>query len=228
MKKPRSPIKDGAANSENRVRAGKPYVFDYQSIHYIVRARNNLGLDGIVIPKGTPCEVQIRTMLQHAHSELTHDTIYKPSVEKTPEMERAVSKAMALIEATSDYFEDVARLIERLVTPTKKLNEDLAHLYRDRVGVPAEPTRAEGLLLDAYGSDDLTLLEKLREFLDLKRYVPERIADRSKTKILFRQPSILLVYNAAFASPRQAAAKWPLTPNELASVYADLGIAMPS
>src|SRR3546814_12228521 len=27
---------------------------------------------------GTPCEVQLRTLLQHAHSQLTHDTIYKP------------------------------------------------------------------------------------------------------------------------------------------------------
>ena len=60
-------------------------------------------------------------------------------------MERAVSKAMALIEATSDYFEDVARLIELLVTPTRKLSEELAYLYRDRVGLSAEPTEAENL-----------------------------------------------------------------------------------
>ena len=208
--------------------AERPYVFDYQSIHYIVRARTDLDVDGTIVPKGTPCEVQIRTVLQHAHSELTHDTIYKPSVEKTPEMERAVSKAMALIEATSDYFEDVARLIERLVTPTRKLSEELAYLYRERVGISAEPTRAESLLLDAYDSDDPTLLDKLREFLGSKSYVPERIADRAKTKILFRQPSILLVYKAVSEAPRQAVAIWPLTPNELAPVYADLGTAMPA
>jgi hypothetical protein len=201
-------------------------VFDYQSVHYIVRARADLDVDGTTVPKGTPCEVQIRTLLQHAHSELTHDTIYKPSVEKTPEMERAVSKAMALIEATSDYFEDVARLIDRLVTPTRKLSEELAFLYRDRVGVSAEPTKAESLLLDAYGSDDPSLMEDLRKFLDAKSYVPERIADRAKTKILFRQPSMLLVYKAVSETPRQAAGKWPLTPNELAPVYADLGTSM--
>src|SRR4029453_5810322 len=107
----------------------------FLTVHYIFRAQINFTFDCTLIPKGTPCEVQIRTLLQHAHSELTHDTIYKPSVEKTPEMERAVSKAMALIEATSDYFEDVARLIDRLVTPTRKLSEELAFLYRDRVGV---------------------------------------------------------------------------------------------
>jgi putative GTP pyrophosphokinase len=208
--------------------ADRPYVFDYQSVHYIVRARTDLDLDGTTVPKGTPCEVQIRTLLQHAHSELTHDTIYKPSVEKTSEMERAVSKAMALIEATSDYFEDVARLIERLVTPTRKLSEELAYLYRARVGLTAEPTKAENLLLDAYGSDDPTLLDKLGEFLNSKSYVAERIGNRAKTKLLFRQPSILLVYKAVSEAPRQALAKWPLTANELAPVYTDLGTSMPA
>lgn len=174
-----------------------------------------------------PCEVQIRTILQHAHSELTHDTIYKPSVEKTSEMERAVSKAMALIEATSDYFEDVARLIERLVTPTRKLSEELAYLYQDIVGVPAEPTKAEALILEAFSSDDPALLDKLRSFLNSKSFVGERVAERAKTKMLFRQPSILLVYQAVSESPRQAADRWPLTPSEVAPVYADLGTAMP-
>lgn len=207
--------------------AERPYVFEYQSVHYVVRAKADLDIDGTTVPKGTPCEVQIRTILQHAHSELTHDTIYKPSVEKTSEMERAVSKAMALIEATSDYFDDVARLIERLVTPARKLSEELAYLYQDVVGVPAEPTKAEALILEAFGSDDPAQLDKLRNFLNSKSFVAERIADRAKTKMLFRQPSILLVYHAVSNSPRQAATKWPLTASELAPVYADLGTAMP-
>ena len=49
----------------------------------------------------------MRTLLQHAHSELTHDTIYKPSVVQTPAMLRAAAKSMALIEATGDYFEEL-------------------------------------------------------------------------------------------------------------------------
>jgi hypothetical protein len=143
-------------------------------------------------------------------------------------MERAVSKAMALIEATSDYFVDVAQLIERLVTPTRKLSEGLAYLYQEAVGVPAEPTKAESLILEAFGSDDPALLDKLRDFLHSKDFVAERIAERAKTKMLFRQPSILLVYQAVAESPRQAATKWPLTANELAPMYSDLGTSMPT
>ena len=59
----------------------------------------------------------------------------------------------------------------------------------------AEPTKVDGLLLEAYGSGDAPL-DGWREFLDSKSYIAERIAERAKTKILFRQPSILLVYRA--------------------------------
>jgi len=208
--------------------AQKPYVFEYQSVHYVVRAKNDIDVEGTTVRKGTPCEVQIRTLLQHAHSELTHDTIYKPSVEKTPQMERAVSKAMALIEATSDYFEDVARLIEGLTSPSRKLTEELIHLYRERVGLAPEPTKVDGLILEAYGSDDPALVDNLREFLSSKDFLAERIAERAKTKMLFRQPSILLVYQAVSGLPRQAATKWPLTANELSPVYTDLGMSMPT
>jgi putative GTP pyrophosphokinase len=205
--------------------AASPSAFEYQSVHYVIRNKADLDLDGLVVPAGTPCEIQIRTMLQHAHSELTHDTIYKPSVEKTLEMERAVSKAMALIEATNDYFEDVAARIERLVSSTRKLTEELGFIYREKVGIQPEITKAESLLIEAFGNDALNLLPDLMTFLDSKTYISERIAARSKTKLLFRQPSILLVYKAASERPRETRGIWPLTPNELAPIYADLGIA---
>jgi len=61
-----------------------PVLFDYQSVHYIVRLKADLEIDGVIVPTGTPCEVQIRTLLQHAYSELTHDTIYKPHSSTDP------------------------------------------------------------------------------------------------------------------------------------------------
>ena len=183
-------------------------------------------LDGLTVPKGTPCEVQIRTLLQHAHSELTHDTIYKPSVEKTIEMERAVSKAMALIESTNDYFEQVAQRIDDLVSPARKLSEELAFLFKERVGIDAEITKAESLLVDAFGSDaSKTIVLDTKRFLDEKPFVATRIADRAKSKMLFRQPSILLVYKAVSEKPHQAQDVWPLTPNELAPIGTDLGVS---
>jgi putative GTP pyrophosphokinase len=65
--------KDYEAERDNR-----PLEFTYQSMHYVLKAADDLTIEnGIAIPRGTPCEVQLRTLLQHAHSELTHDSIYK-------------------------------------------------------------------------------------------------------------------------------------------------------
>ena len=73
-------------------RRQRPYEFDYQSVHYIVRSKDELTFEGVTIAAGTPCEIQVRTILQHAYSELTHDTIYKPSVQASPDVKRSTSR----------------------------------------------------------------------------------------------------------------------------------------
>lgn len=210
-------------------RAKDPYLFGYQSDHYIVSNKAQMNIAGQVIPAGTPCEAQVRNMLQHAHSELTHDTIYKPSVEQTPEMKRAAAKSMALIEATSDYFEKLVQEIKAAVSPNKKLSQDLADFYHATIGTAPDPTKAEGLLNDAYasflGATDLTAL---KAFLESKPYVTDRIRDRARSKLLFRQPSIFLVYMTVGTKRVEAAVAWPFTEAELKPIYVDLGEAMPT
>jgi putative GTP pyrophosphokinase len=206
-----------------------PYEFRYQSDHYIVRNGQERTVSDQSVVLRAPCEVQVRTLLQHAHSELTHDTIYKPSVVQTPAMIRAAAKSMALIEATSDYFQELTKIIRDAVDPNRKLSEELFKLYVEIVGTNPDPTAAEGILNDAYkplaGDDPIG---SLKTFLADKRFVAEQIKERARGKLLFRQPSILLVYMSVSAKPIEAAATWPLTPNELKPVYTDLGQAFPS
>lgn len=205
-----------------------PYEFKYQSVHYIVRCRGK-EINGVTITAGTPCEVQVRTLLQHAHSELTHDTIYKPTVIQTADMHRAAAKAMALIEATNDYFEELMELIETSVQPNKELSQQLTVLYRELVGDDPDPTKAEGLLNDAYApfaADEP--LDKVRQFVETKPFIIERIKERAPAKLLFRQPSILLAYLAASTRPGDAKVAWPLTPAEMKPIFTDLGVADPA
>ncbi|TOO37902.1 (p)ppGpp synthetase, partial [Vibrio parahaemolyticus] len=76
-------------------------------MHYVVRARVDLQVKGLMIKAGTPCEIQVRTLLQHAYAELTHDAVYKAKTVVEPEVHRTVAKSMALIETTDDFFSDV-------------------------------------------------------------------------------------------------------------------------
>ncbi|WP_196770032.1 GTP pyrophosphokinase [Vibrio mimicus] len=88
-------------------RKREPLLFTYQSVHYVVRARTDEQVNGETVKTGTPCEIQIRTLLQHAYAELTHDAVYKAKRVVKPEVHRTVAKSMALIETTDDFFSDV-------------------------------------------------------------------------------------------------------------------------
>lgn len=205
-----------------------PYEFRYQSNHYIVRCRGEKIVGGVTVAAKTPCEVQVRTLMQHAHSELTHDTVYKPSVVQTPQMHRAAAKAMALVEATNDYFEGLMELIEESVELNKELSKQMSALYLELVGVNPDPTKAEGLLNDAYepfASD--RPIEAIRQFICEKPFVIDRIKERAPVKLLFRQPSILLAYLAVSKQTNDAREAWPLTPDEGKHILTDLGLADP-
>ena len=54
-----------------------PVDFNYKSVHYVLKNKNELFYNDIIIPQNTVCDIQIRTLLQHAHCELMYDTVYK-------------------------------------------------------------------------------------------------------------------------------------------------------
>ncbi|MFI0377863.1 MAG: GTP pyrophosphokinase family protein [Candidatus Thiodiazotropha sp.] len=64
-----------ACKNFNEDKEKNPLLFTYQSVHYILRPKEEMDVGGVTIPISTPCEVQVRTLLQHAHAELTHDAI---------------------------------------------------------------------------------------------------------------------------------------------------------
>ncbi|GAN88183.1 RelA/SpoT domain-containing protein [Komagataeibacter intermedius] len=209
-------------------RAARPFEFDYQSLHYIVRAKSGVNYSGIEIEPNTPCEIQVRTILQHAYSELTHDTIYKPSIQAESDVKRAAAKSMALIEATDDYFAQVREKLERALAPGRLIAETVDREYRAFTDLEPEPSPLNTLLVDYFrqwakeGFDD-----DLAEFLRAKPFLAERIQARA-TELLYRQPAVLLVYWGIKQAARQVPLSSPLTDEELAPFYSDLGKRLPN
>jgi putative GTP pyrophosphokinase len=202
-----------------------PLKFDYAAVHFVVRAQDEVEFNGIRIPAGTPCEVQIKTLLQHAYSELTHDTIYKPQIETTHFMQRNVAKAMALLEATNDYFEKVSSDVDAALASVRKMTAELSNVYRDAIGFDPKPTVLEGLLLGAYEAfADENYLADMDAFLRENAFIPERIrAHVAEQNPIFSQPSVLLVYFAVRRSVRRSVEAWPLTETEMEPLLNDLG-----
>ena len=205
-------------------RLAKPLEFSYQSVHYIVKAATDINHAGISIPAGTPCEIQIRTLLQHAHSELTHDTLYKPKTTAKPEVKRTVAKSMALIEATDEFFVQAMDSLNKVVATQTDLLRLLEKIYAEGVGTPAGAERSNQLVIDAV-ADKLPAdwLTAIPEFCQAKGFIFDRVRERRDTSHFFRQPAVLLAYYLTNTKPEQTKETWPLDTADLALVFSDLG-----
>lgn len=201
-----------------------PVAFEYAAVHFVVRPGADLALGETLVPAGTPCEVQIKTILQHAYSELTHDTIYKPQIQATPVMQRDAAKAMALLEATNDYFEKVSEQVNAAISAVRDITAALSGVYRDATGLEPSPSVLEGLLLESYGAIGEDYVDRSRRLLAEKPFLVERIKERvARRNPLFAQPSILLAYLDIAQRGHRALTSWPLTPDEMEPLLNDLG-----
>lgn len=205
--------------------ASNPYEFGYQSLHYIVRSRAGIEFAGFALQEDMPCEIQIRTLLQHAHSELTHDTLYKPSVVATPVMMRAAAKSMALIEATGDYFASLANQIKVALGADTEISSYLSEKYLSFVGSASGPSSSSlnQLLIDRYRGEIEGGLNVLDSWLDAHPYIVDHIRERAASKVAFTLPAILLVYFCVATAPRKSKRNSPLNDRDLEPVYVDLG-----
>lgn len=208
-----------------REREEKPLEFAYQSDHFVVRTKNDIQVEGLNLPNGMPCEVQVRTLLQHAHSELTHDRIYKGKRQAPTSVRRTVARSMALIETTDEFFARVVQELDELDRPTRELLQQVHGVYRDSVaGVEPEGAKSNVLIVEALGPTlGANAAVSVRDLLAAKPYISARVASLAASNHLFRQPAILLAYLGAATKPAETIQAWPLTREELRPVFTQLG-----
>ncbi|WOZ75693.1 GTP pyrophosphokinase family protein [Kosakonia sacchari] len=206
-----------------------PKIFDYQSRHYEVRPKARFDYCGESITPEMCCEVQVRTLLQHAYAELVHDSIYKPSSEVPKSAERQIARSMALMETTDDLF---CKTMEILADNSKKRNkllEFLSEYYADKIGKEYidEDINVNFSVIDTFKDHiDDNLPNKIHTFLCMKKYITAKIINRVDSNPLFSQPCILFVYWLAHQiDSGEILSKWPLPGNisGLELVLSDLG-----
>lgn len=172
-------------------------LFDYQSQHFEVRPRQPLELDGETIATDMCCEVQVRTLLQHAYAEMVHDNIYKPSGFVPPMAERHVARSMALMETTDELFCQTMELLKNANAPKTAFLKELTAIYRDKIGGQhlASDDKSASVLADEF-RDVLCdgLANQISALLDKKRYISNKIIHRAASIPLFNQASVLFVY----------------------------------
>jgi len=202
----------------------KPEHFTYQSVHFIVRNKEHLKIGEVTIPSGTPCEVQIRTLLQHAYSELTHDTTYKPKTKTNPMVSRYIARSMALVESADHFFLEVVREIKETTEKHEQWKEFCKRKYPGDLHDYVEAINH--MVVDAL----FDLLQPLTtfqvdEYLHNMNYFSNIVLPRQELSLMHRQPVILLIYYFIKHNRTLLKSVWPLTDDILRSLFSDMGIA---
>lgn len=95
-------------NSIDKGKALEPDRFGYCSVHYVVEMNDErLKLKEYQLFAGLKCEIQIRTVLQHAWAEIEHDLGYKSEIAIPKPIRRSFSRLAGLLEIADKEFQDI-------------------------------------------------------------------------------------------------------------------------
>ena len=210
-------------------RLNNPDYFSYQSDHYIVFNNEALNIDGIQVPQNTPCEIQVRTLLQHAYAEMSHDTVYKPSISvpdaDNKQARRALAKGSALIETTDGVFDEIDRYLEEYSQTINALLAKAAELYITLTGViPNSQTNLGMLIADEY--KELLSAIKLE---DMARICNEPLyasvlKKKRESSVIYRDCVIILLFCLIDQNPTAVPKLWPFEQEYLRDLYSNIGM----
>lgn len=113
-------------NSIDKRESLEPDRFGYCSVHYVVSmSEERTALRECQAYKGMKCEIQIRSVLQHAWAEIEHDIGYKSEIAVPKEMRRSFSRLAGLLEIADREFNDIRRsLANYKEAATQKIQQD--------------------------------------------------------------------------------------------------------
>lgn len=99
-------------NSIDKRKALDPKSFGYCSVHYVVSmSEERLKLPECRAYAGMKCEIQIRTVLQHAWAEIEHDLGYKNEIAIPRDIRRSFSRLAGLLEIADKEFQEIREFL---------------------------------------------------------------------------------------------------------------------
>lgn len=206
----------------------EPLLFTYQSVHYILRPKKDIEINGVKISTLISCEVQVRTLLQHAHAELTHDSVYKAKRSVQPDVHRTIAKSMALIETTDSFFMDVTKNLNAGPLEDFNILGRLNSIYELFTGLNPHSTKFTLTIWDAFEQlISPNLVDDISKFLEQPAYVhlSEVIKSRYIGNTLYQQGVILFLYWMLVNRKQRLLRDWPFQRDLLQPMANDLGIS---
>lgn len=205
----------------------EPLLFTYQSVHFVVRAAKEFVYEETLIKQNTPCEIQIRTLLQHAYAELTHDAIYKARTLVKPQVHRTVAKSMALIETTDEFFMDVSSSLASGNVYELSFQEQLDEIYSNYIELnPTKAQKSSIVILDAFDEIiDNATLTSLSKFLRKKEFIKLLVRQGRSNLPFYSQSIVIFIYWLISKKKTILLKNWPLDRKILEILANDIGVS---
>jgi putative GTP pyrophosphokinase len=212
-------------------RLEKADYFAYQSDHYIVRPRSDLSFEGSIIPEGLACEIQIRTILQHAYAEMAHSSSYKPPArlpeEDQKHINRSLAKGSALIETTDDVFGEIQRRLREYNESVRALLVRSCEIYRAITGEPANPNTVLGeLIAESYrGMLKDFKPNRLNSWAEARSWLKDSLLKKRASSVFYRDSVVILLGLLVTENETAVPKSWPVDSDYLEDFYSFLGIS---
>ena len=205
----------------------RPLEFSYQSRHFVLRPIKAMDIGGLSVTTNISCEVQIRTLLQHAHAELTHGLLYKSKKKQKPEVKRVSARSMALIETTDDFFVTVNDKVNVSTAEELGFTSELDNLYRRLIGSEPEVFSSSVAVWDYFDSHLKTeQLDLIVESAVQNDFLIPLVRKKRDLEPFYRQSVLFYVYWMLQFKRSTIVQEWPLSREFLATLAADIGVSI--
>jgi putative GTP pyrophosphokinase len=227
-------IKHNKTKDYKEDRIKDPKSFGYQGLHYELSLEEQQEIDGSKVPSSYICELQIRTLLQHAVSELSHDLTYKSPFESQPNLERIVTSCTSAAEILSEQFSKASAVVKEQIKRLDKITTALLEEYgkifhaQPKLNFEFQQHVLDGLspIISLYASEDV-LLAEVREFVSLNSDGLRAVVDDRREEFLYKQPIIILLFYLAYVHSNGLIRNWPYDREYLEPLFDNIGSQMP-
>lgn len=215
------------AQDIDEIREHHPEEFGYQSNHYIVKPIPGKYPDNLC--DLLTCEIQVRTLLQHAYAETSHDTVYKKGHNGSPIVLRSLAVTMAFLETADEKIEKIYKESQSMITPKTALIRLMDEIYRGYVTSYCDSDYDAGIteaLLMLYDESFISqTLDELKQFVNDNKVDILAALTQSTLPFLFRQPVVLFAFYAIRKRQQQLISKWPFTFDSLKQIANAMNIS---
>lgn len=205
-----------------------PTAFGYQSVHLLAQPTETARRESGILLNTVVCEIQVRTLLQHAYAEVSHGTVYKGSYKHEPTIQRKLARSMALMEAVDEYFQMMFSAINSNELASSAFSKEMevrfAQLWPDFDSRNVD-SELFSFLFDTIYDPRVFDSQKLDAFVLQNKAPLERVIQRNKYHIA-HQPIILFVAYLLKNRPKMLNERWELDKSILRDLGREMGVSI--